>query len=129
MLLSRSSQPEVFSKNSILEHFANSQENNIARVPLLIKLQADACNFIKKEALKLVFSCEFFEIFKNTTGQLLLYSADKSVLKSDSHLPKNCLICFNESPLKMIRSAFYFILKDLFILKIFKFLCGHFGHI
>ena len=25
-----------------------------------------ACNFIKKEALTKVFSCEFFEIFKNT---------------------------------------------------------------
>ena len=33
-----------------------------------------------------------------------------------------CVICFIESPLKMMKSAFYFILKALFILKIFKFL-------
>ena len=26
----------------------------------------EACNFIKKETLALVFSCEFCEIFKNT---------------------------------------------------------------
>ena len=36
---------------------------------------------------------------------------------------KNRLICFNESPLKMMKNAFYFILKALFVLKIFKFLC------
>ena len=39
-----------------------------ARVSLLIKLQteAKACNFIKKETLAQVFSCEFCEISKNT---------------------------------------------------------------
>ena len=44
--------------------------------------------------------------------------------KSDSHLPKqeNCVICFIESPLKMMENAFYFILKALFVLKMFKFL-------
>ena len=34
---------------------------------------------------------------------------------------KFILICFNESSLKMMKNAFYFILKALFILKIFKF--------
>ena len=34
--------------------------------PLLIKLQASAFNFIKKETLAQVSSCEFCEIFKNT---------------------------------------------------------------
>ena len=44
-------------------------------------------------------------------------------LKSDSHLPKNfIIICFNDSPSKMMKNAFYFILKALFVLKIFKFL-------
>ena len=32
----------------------------------LIKLQAEACNFIKKETLGQVFLCDFCEIFKNT---------------------------------------------------------------
>ena len=44
----------------------NSQENICAGVSFLIKLQASACNFIKKETLARVFSCEFCEIFKNT---------------------------------------------------------------
>ena len=34
-----------------------------------------------------------------------------------------------ESPLKMIKNAFYFISKALFLLKIFKFLSRHFGQV
>ena len=44
----------------------NSQENTCARASFLIKLQAEPCSFIKKEALAQVFSCGFCEIFKNT---------------------------------------------------------------
>ena len=40
-----------------------------------------------------------------------------------------CVICLIESPLKMIKNAFYFILKALFVLKIFKFLSRFFGHV
>ena len=47
-----------------LEASQNSQENTCARVSFLKKLQA--YNFIKKETLAQVFSCEFFEISKNT---------------------------------------------------------------
>ena len=32
----------------------------------LVKSQAEACHFIKKEILTQVFSCEFCEISKNT---------------------------------------------------------------
>ena len=34
-----------------------------------------------------------------------------------------------ESPLKMMKNAFYFILKALFVLRIFKFLSWLFGHV
>ena len=34
-----------------------------------------------------------------------------------------------ESPLKMMKNAFYFTLKALFVLKIFKFLSWLFGHV
>ena len=75
-------------KKVFLEISKNSQENTCARVSFLIKLQAfpvfglnterysvslriqsecgKACSFIKKETLAQVFSCEFFEISKNT---------------------------------------------------------------
>ena len=52
------------------------------------------------------------------------------VLKSDSHLPKRtCVISFIESPLKLMKNAFYFILKAPFVLKIFKSLSWFFGHV
>ena len=42
-------------------------------------------------------------------------------LKSDFHLLKiNSVICFIESPLQMMKNAFCFILKALFVLNIFK---------
>ena len=36
--------------------------------------------------------------------------------------------CFNDSPSKMMKNAFYFILKALLVLKIFKVLSSLFGH-
>ena len=57
----RSSHLEVLLKIS-----QNSQENTCARVSFLIKLQAEACNFIKNETLAQVFSCAFCVIFRNT---------------------------------------------------------------
>ena len=48
-----SSRPELFCKKDVLENF--------------IKFTGkQACNFIEKETLTQVFSCEFCEIFKNT---------------------------------------------------------------
>ena len=41
---------------------------------------------------------------------------------------KNCVICLIESPL-MMKNDFYFILKALFVLKLFKFLSQLFGHV
>ena len=48
----RSSHPEVFCKKGVLRNFE--------------KFRPHACNFIKKETLAQVFSCEFCEISKNT---------------------------------------------------------------
>ena len=42
---------------------------------------------------------------------------------------KVSVICFIENPLKMMKDAFYFIVKALFILKIFKFSSWLFGHV
>ena len=49
-----------------LEISQNSQGNKFARVSFLIKLQAQACNFIKKEILAQMFSCQFCKISKNS---------------------------------------------------------------
>ena len=61
---SRCSVKKVFLKIS-----QNSQENTCVNVPFSLKLEAQACNFIKKETLAQVFSYEFCEIFeKNAAG-------------------------------------------------------------
>ena len=48
------------------EILQNSQESTCATASFVIKLQASACNFIKKETLARVFSFDFCEISKNT---------------------------------------------------------------
>ena len=52
-------------KKMFSEISQNPQESTCARVSFLIKLQTSG-NFIKKEALAQVFSCEFCDISKNT---------------------------------------------------------------
>ena len=49
-----------------LEISQNSQEETCATISFLIKLQVEACNYIKKETLAKVFSRKFCEVFKNT---------------------------------------------------------------
>ena len=56
------------------------------------------------------------------------YIRNPFILKADSHLPKRNF-CFNDSPSKMMKNAFYFILKALFFLEIFKFLSRLFGYV
>ena len=53
-------------------------------------------------------------LFVNTILIQVLFKVGLSSSK------KNCVICFIESPLKTIKNAFYFIVKALFVLKIFQ---------
>ena len=53
----------------------------------------------------------------------------RNFLKSDSHLPKKVVLYGLMKAFKMMKNAFYSILKALFILKIFKFLSWRFGHV
>ena len=50
-------------------------------------------------------------------------------LKSDCHLSKKLCYLLIERLLKVMRNTFYFTLKALFVLKIFKFLSWLFGHV
>ena len=59
-----------------VEFSQNSQENTCARVSL-IKLQAEASNFIKKETLAQVFSCEFSEISQKNVSRTPLVAASE----------------------------------------------------
>ena len=67
---------------------------------------------------------EYHKLFqeKKIISYLTKTNRNFLILKSDSHLPKNFALftLFNERPLKTMKNAFYFILKSLFVLKIFK---------
>ena len=86
---SRSSRSEEFIKKVFLKILPNSQENSCARASFLIKLQAWACNSIKKEALAQVLSCEFCKIPKN------IFSYRTSLVLSVTHY---CLMNIEEKP-------------------------------
>ena len=61
---------------------------------------------------------------------MLVTSLLQEIVKVGLSTPeKTCVICLIESPLEMMKNAFYFILKAIFILKIFKFLPLFFGHV
>ena len=65
-----------------------------------------------------------------TWSKIMLRFVKKDVywiIKVGLSHPKNCFICFHKSSLKIMKSAFYFTLKALFVLKVFQFLCWLFG--
>ena len=49
-----------------LENFAKFTGKHLCQSLFFNKVAGAACNFIKKETLAQMFSCEFCEIFKNT---------------------------------------------------------------
>ena len=53
----RSSWSAVFCKKVLLKNFAKFTGKHLRQI---------SCNFVKIETLAQVFSCEFYEIFKNT---------------------------------------------------------------
>ena len=61
-----------------------------------------ACNFIKKETLAQVFSCELCEIFRNTFSHRTPVVASGfqylSCLKLIPTLPDKCNLFFNQNP-------------------------------
>ena len=62
----RSSRQEVFCKKGVLRNFAKFTRKHLCQSLFFDKVAGLACNFIKKETLAQVFSCEFCEISKNT---------------------------------------------------------------
>ena len=58
----------VLLEKEFLETSKNSQKNTYVRVSFLIKLQAEACNFIKRESLAQVFFSEFAKFLRTPPG-------------------------------------------------------------
>ena len=65
----RSSRLDVFCRKIVLRNFAKFTGKHLCQGVFFDKvagLRPKACKFIKKEILVQGFSCEFYEIFKNT---------------------------------------------------------------
>ena len=62
----RSSLPEVFCKKVALKNFPIFTGKHLCQSLFFNKVAGAASNFIKKETLTQVFSCEFCKIFKNS---------------------------------------------------------------
>ena len=70
-------------KKVFLEILQNSQENTCVRVSFLIKCRPEACNFIKKETLAEVFSCEFCNNSNTFSYRTPLVTASSLLLSLD----------------------------------------------
>ena len=55
----------MFCKKGVLGNFAKLTGKHLCQIFFLIKLQALVCNFIKKETVTQVFSCDVYEISKD----------------------------------------------------------------
>ena len=105
-------------KKGILRNFAKFTGKHLCQ-SLFFNKVAGTCNFIKKETLAQVFSCEFCEISKNTfftdtSGRLIL----KTLLKFTGKHLCNSLFFNNfikkETPTLVFFSKFYKIFKNSF---------------
>ena len=65
LLIKQKQPPEVFFKKGALKNFAKFTGKHLCRGLFFNKVAGGACNFIKKETLAQLFSCEFCEICKN----------------------------------------------------------------
>ena len=71
--------------------------------------------------------CNNIKFISNNVREMK--NSDRRIKVGLSPSKKICVICLIESPLKMMKNAFYFILKAPFVLKLFKFLSRLFGHV
>ena len=60
----RSSRPNLFCEKGVLRTFANFTGKHLRQTLFFNKVAGNACNFIQKETLAQVFSCEVCEISK-----------------------------------------------------------------
>ena len=82
----RTSCPEMFCKKDVLKNFAKFAGKHFCQSIFFNKVEA--CNLIKKETLAQVFSCEFFETFKNSliVEHLWWFYLKTDLLKTENFL-------------------------------------------
>ena len=65
-MMYRSSHRRCFVRKNVLRNFPKFTWKHLCQSLSLVKLKVSACNFIKRESLAQVFSCEFCKISKNS---------------------------------------------------------------
>ena len=122
-------------------------------IPLHVKTFFISFIFVRKKVVCYMIQLDNYSSFVHTQPNIFLVKIRNSYLlsthwkiywkrfrrsiiflrrisfKTKIELFKVFYICFNESLLKMMKNAFYLILKALFFLKIFKVLSWLFGHV
>ena len=89
---------------------------------LFLPFQRQPHNMIRhNQAIRLQKPINCLSVFHHFVGLVLKVGLSPS--------KKIYFICFNEDLLKLMKNAFYFILKGFFVLKILKFLSWLFGHV
>ena len=90
-------------KKGVLKNFAKSTWIICAKVSFLIKLQTSASNFITKEALAQVFSCEFREIYNKI---IKLIKLNLNVFKVYTHKSRKTSISITLMSLLLILNIY-----------------------
>ena len=103
-------------KSRDMQFFLQNVQNEIFRAASWINSKIS--NRGKNSTLKIFLFCHY-------CWSLLWCIISESLSSRVLTFQKNR---FNENHLKMMKNAFYFILKALLVLKIFKCLCWLFGH-
>ena len=82
MIIFRSSHQRCSVKKGVLRNFAKFTGKHLCQSLFFNEVAGGACNFIKKEILAPVFSCEFCEIPKNTffTEHVLVTASEYCLL-------------------------------------------------
>ena len=114
---------EIFKSNYFVEHLRTvASALGFRRVDQKLELSHKFMNLpssVTNDVKNIVGKAFIINIFGFF---FIIFCTWKGFLKSDSQLPKYCFICLNKTPLKMLENANYFIIKALFVLRIFKFL-------
>ena len=100
----RSSRLDVFCRKGILRNFAKFTGKHLCQSLFFNKVAGAACNFIKKETLAQVFSCEFCEISKNT----FFYRTPPVALSEDNTIQSSISVYF-----VIAWGSYYWILETL----------------
>ena len=93
-------------------------------------LSKNCCNTILSKVLILIFT--FIHVYAFVER---VFSINSDIISENitvgrlSPFEKNFVVCFIESPLKVMKNAFYFISKAVFVLKIFGFISSFFSHV